>query len=315
MKPLVSVVIPTYNQASLLAERSVSSILNQTYANLECLVIDDGSTDDTEQRMRELARIDGRLRYFKVPNQGQSAAKNFGVRQARGEFIAFNDHDDAYLPQYIEIALTAFSALSDNVAYLSSGVINRDEQGRESYYLPQLEPFWKLSIGNGWVFRRAAFLEHDIVSAENMSNFEDLDLHLTFHRYCQGHVIDRPLRIYYLRTKPSSSALTMTAYHQRQVRSFSNFFQRHEPFYQSLGNKAAAWLYSFGGLVHLRAGNLESGRRFFHQAYRLQPSLRHACYVATAYLGRQPFLTLEYGKSRLMRLLRSTVINRLPNNP
>jgi len=93
--PKVSVVIPTYNSAATVKE-AIESVLCQTYADLEINVIDDGSTDDTEKMVRQFG---DRIRYVKQMNQGVSAARNAGIKQARGEYIAFLDSDDIWLPE------------------------------------------------------------------------------------------------------------------------------------------------------------------------------------------------------------------------
>ena len=91
IKNLVSVIIPTYNRAHLI-KRSAMSVLNQTYSNLELIIVDDGSTDNTEEVVKSID--DNRVIYIKQPNQGACAARNNGIDHAKGEFIAFQDSDD-----------------------------------------------------------------------------------------------------------------------------------------------------------------------------------------------------------------------------
>lgn len=91
---LVSVIIPTYNRADLV-QQAVESILAQTWDQYEIIVVDDGSTDDTEHA---LTRWHGRIRYERQENQGESAARNRGVQLARGAYVAFLDSDDLWLP-------------------------------------------------------------------------------------------------------------------------------------------------------------------------------------------------------------------------
>src|SRR5579883_2718722 len=90
MQPLVSVVIPTYNYGHFLG-RALASVFAQTYAPIECIVVDDGSTDDTPA---VLAQYGDRVRVIKRQRGGPAAARNAGVEAAKGEFVAFLDADD-----------------------------------------------------------------------------------------------------------------------------------------------------------------------------------------------------------------------------
>jgi len=104
-QPLVSVILPTYNRAHCLAE-TLNSILSQTYKNLELIVIDDGSTDDTRQLIEQ---FNGNIRYYYQENHGVSNARNHGIRKVQGEFIAFADSDDTWSPNKIEQQLAFFN--------------------------------------------------------------------------------------------------------------------------------------------------------------------------------------------------------------
>jgi glycosyltransferase involved in cell wall biosynthesis len=98
-KPAVSVVIATFNRASYLPA-TIDSVLSQSFTDFELIVVDDGSTDNTRE---VLAGYGSRLRYFYQANAGASAARNFGVRQARAPWIAFQDSDDLSLPNHLAV--------------------------------------------------------------------------------------------------------------------------------------------------------------------------------------------------------------------
>ncbi len=125
IKDLVSVIIPTYNRAHLI-KRSAMSVLNQTYSNLELIIVDDGSTDNTEEVVKSID--DSRITYIKQPNQGACAARNNGIVHAQGEFIAFQDSDDVWHEDKLEKQL---KCLKETGADLVFCCLNRIEDGKK----------------------------------------------------------------------------------------------------------------------------------------------------------------------------------------
>ncbi|SNC74370.1 Glycosyltransferase involved in cell wall bisynthesis [Marinobacter sp. es.048] len=122
----VSVVTPTYNRARFLPD-AVASVLAQTYADLELIVVDDGSVDNT-RKVLEPFLSDGRVRYFYQENQGQSHARNHAIEQATGDFIAFLDSDDLWAPYKLKKQLAILKANPDvDVIHGDEAMI--DEQG------------------------------------------------------------------------------------------------------------------------------------------------------------------------------------------
>lgn len=100
-RPLVSVVVPTYNFGHLLPF-TLDSLLQQTYTHWECVVVDDGSKDNTEAIMASYMAKDGRFRYHKQPNSGPAKARNTGIGLAKGEYLQFLDADDLLQPDKIQ---------------------------------------------------------------------------------------------------------------------------------------------------------------------------------------------------------------------
>jgi glycosyltransferase involved in cell wall biosynthesis len=101
----VSVIIPAYNQAHYLSA-AVHSVLTQTHDQLEVIVVDDGSTDRTRDVVERIS--DPRVRYVHQQNAGLSAARNTGIRHARGDFLSYLDSDDLFLPDKLRVLLGAF---------------------------------------------------------------------------------------------------------------------------------------------------------------------------------------------------------------
>ncbi len=97
---LITVIIPTYNRERTI-KRAIDSVLNQTYKNLELLIIDDCSTDNTEKIIQNIK--DSRIRYIKLPeNKGACYARNYGINLSKGDYIAFQDSDDEWLENKLE---------------------------------------------------------------------------------------------------------------------------------------------------------------------------------------------------------------------
>jgi len=103
--PTVSVIVPTFNRAGWVAS-TVASALAQTRPPLEVIIVDDGSTDDSEAAVRA---IGGPVRYLRQANAGVAAARNAGAREARGDFLAFLDCEDLWEPEKLEVQLALFA--------------------------------------------------------------------------------------------------------------------------------------------------------------------------------------------------------------
>lgn len=100
-QPLISVIVPVYKAEKYLPA-CLDSLLAQTYQNFELLLVDDGSPDKCWEILQQYAAQDARMRIFRKENGGVSSARNFGLRQAKGEYIGFVDSDDFVAPQYLE---------------------------------------------------------------------------------------------------------------------------------------------------------------------------------------------------------------------
>jgi glycosyltransferase involved in cell wall biosynthesis len=144
-KPLVSVVIAAYNMGIYVCE-AVRSVLAQTYSSLEVIVIDDGSKDDTWERLREFEG-NPQVHCVKTENQGQPKAKNEGLKRCTGQFIAFCDADDLYEPYKIERQLPEFE-LDSQIGVVYTNVSFIDPEGRN---LDQEGAYPKKHRIDGWI--------------------------------------------------------------------------------------------------------------------------------------------------------------------
>ncbi len=111
MNPLISVIVPVYNGAAFITE-TLESLRSQTYSNWECIVVDDGSTDDTAVVVKRWIASDLRFAYVYQANKGLSGARNSGLTRANGQFIQFLDADDVVLPEKFGKQIAALSNLA-----------------------------------------------------------------------------------------------------------------------------------------------------------------------------------------------------------
>lgn len=129
--PSVSVIIPIYNRAQYLPD-AINSVLNQSYKDFEIIIVDDGSIDNTREMSEGFVRqYPLVIRYFLQENKGPSCARNKGIAEAKGKYIAFLDADDEWLPEYLEKSMYA---LKENNCQWVSSVASRvvlDEQEKE----------------------------------------------------------------------------------------------------------------------------------------------------------------------------------------
>ena len=158
-RPLVSIVTPAYNQAEYLAE-TIRSVLGQDYPNIEYLVLDDGSTDDTPSVLQQFG---GQVRWERHANMGQSNTLNKGWRQARGNYLGYLSSDDRLLPHAISTLVDVLEAHPDvSVVYCDFNLIDKHGQVVNRLASPdfdhrQLVEELNCQPGVGALFRRAVF--------------------------------------------------------------------------------------------------------------------------------------------------------------
>lgn len=192
MTPLVSIIIPTYNRADLIGE-TLDSVLNQTYINWECIIIDDGSTDHSLVVIQKYSNIDSRFKYLSRPNykkKGPSACRNYGIEKAKGEFVIFLDSDDLLAKTCLEyrikfasqnpeydfwiFKMSAFINTVDNIVFIYENIKEQNEsQFCEKAFMKGKHPF----VVAGPLWKRKVLIDMEGFN-EEMRMIEDPELHL-----------------------------------------------------------------------------------------------------------------------------------------
>ena len=156
--PLISIITPCYNAASFLKE-ALSSVLAQTYQRFEWILVNDGSTDETEAIIHSCN--DTRIRYYKQENKGQCAASNFGLNMAKGDYIKFFDADDVMNAQHLEAQLKRLNGRTDALASCTWGRFY-DDMPDSAHFIP--EPVWKDMQSLDWI-KQSLSLKYDMMGA------------------------------------------------------------------------------------------------------------------------------------------------------
>jgi glycosyltransferase involved in cell wall biosynthesis len=207
-QPLVSVVLPTYNRANTIS-RSIDSVLNQIYSNLELIVVDDGSSDDTQFIVESIN--DNRIKYIRnSKSMGAAFARNLGIKHSQGSLIAFQDSDDEWLPDKLSIQVSVLLEADKNVALVYSPMIRVYEETKEEYlfsspiFYPDTQDFYRKALALGimgigiqsCLVRKSALL-HVGGFDEKLPRWVDLELFIRLAREYKFQYIDKPLVKYY----------------------------------------------------------------------------------------------------------------------
>lgn len=135
MHPYFSVIIPSYNRAHIIG-KALLSVKDQTFTDWECIIVDDGSTDNTKEIVAKWILEDNRFRYIQQENAERSAARNNGIRNAKGKYICFLDSDDEYLPKHLGILYEKINAVSEPQAlfFTHALMVNNNEVVKPELY-------------------------------------------------------------------------------------------------------------------------------------------------------------------------------------
>lgn len=228
----VSVIIPCYKQASFLSE-ALQSVVSQTYENWECFIVDDGSPDDTKEIAEKWCNKDSRIHYLNQQNGGLSSARNFGIQNAKSDFILTLDADDKYEKTFIEKALKIFDENS-KIGVVSSWVVRFKDDKEIAIIKPNgktIEDFLFQNACNGTsLFRKKCWLEVGGYDEKMKKGYEDWDFYI---RVCsigwQVYVIPEPL--FYYRQHTFSMRLDAYANHDVAIKKY--LYAKHKELYQN----------------------------------------------------------------------------------
>jgi glycosyltransferase involved in cell wall biosynthesis len=271
--PLVSIITPSFNKGPYI-EETIQSIRNQTYKNIEHIVTDAGSTDET---LSILEKYNNDLKWISEPDRGQSDAINKGWRMAKGEIIAYLNADDTYLPDAVASAVAFFESHPDIHMVYGDGIIT-DESGNDPRTIQSGEfSLKKLVFSQNTLFQPSVFLRKEVFDT---IGGVDVDLHLAMDLdywlrialvYKTGY-LPRPLSVAKIYHDAKSSAFMF-----RYVKEYEHILEK---LYASPGipreilackNDVYTFVYTKGGLDYLHANMVKDGMGYLWKAFRMSP--------------------------------------------
>ncbi len=307
-KPTVSVIIPTYNRADLIS-RSIGSVLNQTFKDFEVLVIDDGSTDNTENIINSFNN--SRIKYIKnKKNIGAAAARNIGIKIAKGKYIAFQDSDDEWMPEKLEKQINIFKTSSrENIVYAGFWRIrdnrktyiplDRVKQKEGNLYKELLKGNF---ISTQTILAKKECFEKAGMFDENLPRFQDWELVLRLSKHYDFKFIDEPLALCYFTPK------SISANSDALLEAFKII---KEKYFKDLDSKLLAKHYFRVGNSLCSDKKFKQGRSYFIKSIRLNFLNFYLVAFFLSFLGQKHynnFVKIIFRMESKYRLIRNKML-------
>lgn len=279
---MISVVIPTYNRGDRITN-SIESVIKQTIEDLEIIVVDDGSTDNTKDVINHIH--DSRIRYIYKDNGGASSARNAGIMEARGEYIAFQDSDDCWHPEKLELQM---KALLDNNADIVFCKFRRCNYSTEEIY-PKLasglveykEILLTPSVSTQTLFGKAAVFKDNLFD-EKLPSLEDYDFSVnTFDRYVVFHMSECLVDVFL-----QEDSLTRNIH--KYIVGLERLLEKNKEIFAKYPTIYAERLNAVGTLEY--TNNINGAKRFA-EAYKYDKKVK---YLLKLFLGISGLYRIKY---------------------
>lgn len=226
--PLVSIIVPCYNQAVYLPD-TINSIIKQTYENWECIIINDGSLDNTQEIAEFYVKLDKRICLLSQENKGVAMARNNGIANSFGEYILPLDSDDLIESTYIEKAISYF--MENQNTKLVYCKADRFDKKREYWDLPEYsyeKELWQNVIFCSAIFKRSDYNKTIGYNPNMKGGIEDWDFWLSFLK--KGDVVYRiPEVLFHYRFKKKSRS---TEADKRKEALYRQIYHNHKDLYE-----------------------------------------------------------------------------------
>lgn len=237
IKDLISIIVPVYNVEKYL-DQCISSILRQSYSNLELILINDGSTDNSEKICKKYEQLDQRVKYYSQKNAGAAAARNFGIEKAEGEFLGFVDSDDFIDRDMYQRMMECQQKTKADIVKISNrdilddGSIIEKKESNITEILDKKAEIKKTLLKPGhfslWRCLFSAKLFHN-VQIPQISNFEDIAISTTLLQKANKIAYINKMLYNYRFTSNSLSRRQINSYNRKLIKDeFENLFETNK---------------------------------------------------------------------------------------
>jgi glycosyltransferase involved in cell wall biosynthesis len=271
--PSVSVIIPTYNREKYI-ERAIRSVQAQDFPNIEIIVVDDGSTDNTSQVVKKIATVDSRISLVvHEKSKGAQVARNTGIRNAKGERIAFLDSDDEWLPGSLSKRLCAVEKQKADVVYSACLSVKYPDTDLKPFYVPPLSgmvyremlrrpgPMFQSLLVKKSALEKIGYLDESIVSYQEWDTAIQLAKQFTFE------FVPEPTFIYY---RHQSETISKDAL--KEASGYEQIFNKYQDdMFSMLKRKEIALHYRNIAKFYGKAGNLKEAHRYLILSFKQWP--------------------------------------------
>lgn len=292
--PNVSVIIPTYNRANLI-KRSIDSILDQTYTDFEIIIVDDGSTDNTNEIIEQYT--DERIRYIRHKiNKGAPGAMNTGIKNSKGDFLSFQGSDDKWLPEKLQKEMLIFKESSSDVGVVYSGIWSIEKNERK--YKPDSNiqkkegrihnELLKGNFVNGLSSIKKECFEKCGLFDENLFGLEDWELYIRISKNYEFRIVDEPLMIAY-NAEGNISSNYLKLFNAKKI-----IIEKHFKEF-SKDKKVLAINYGILGSLLFLGEEEKKARGYFIDAIKLDFNLKYIFAYLLSYFGKNVYAqVLDY---------------------
>ena len=282
-KYLISVVIPTYNRANVILD-SINSVLNQTYSNIEVIVIDDCSEDNTADILENVS--DKRLKYYCLEEKkGANYARNFGVKKAIGDYIAFQDSDDIWHNDKLEKQMKIFDSTEADAVFCP--IIQHDKDYKNIYpVLKDDENLLHHVLCENIISTQTLIVKKKVVEYEKFNNslkrFQDWDLAIRLVNNYDVQYVDEPLVDAYLMSDSISKSP------ENAVLALQYIISEYEKIVEAENTKVVLENKIIGFAI--RAKKYDIAKKYIIDVFKQEKSIRNLIYLILAKIHLLPLI-------------------------